>query len=56
MSTCRSYGLYQTRVDVPRRTIYDDEGREKMGADHLRRVIGCFTQVRRAGTTHKLLT
>ena len=47
VSTCRPDGLYQTQgVDVPYCTIYDDEGREKMGADHPRRVIGYFTSWR----------
>lgn len=41
---CRPDGLYQTEgVTVPYCTIYDKEGREKMGADHPRRVIGYFT-------------
>ncbi|WP_025528746.1 Ig-like domain-containing protein [Vibrio parahaemolyticus] len=40
-SNCRPDGLYQTTgVDVPYCSIYDEEGREKMGADHPRRVIG----------------
>ncbi len=47
VSSCRPDGLYQTQgVDVPYCTIYDDEGREKMGADHPRRVIGYFTSWR----------
>jgi len=47
VSTCRPDGLYQTQgVDVPYCTIYDDEGREKMGVDHPRRVIGYFTSWR----------
>lgn len=46
-SNCRPDGLYQTSgVDVPYCTIYDEEGREKMGADHPRRVIGYFTSWR----------
>ncbi len=44
---CRPEGLYQTEgVNVPYCTIYDEEGREKMGADHPRRVIGYFTSWR----------
>ncbi|NLS13301.1 chitinase [Vibrio sp. SM6] len=47
IATCRPDGLYQTPgVDVPYCTIYDEEGREKMGADHPRRVIGYFTSWR----------
>lgn len=46
-NTCRPDGLYQTEgVNVPYCTIYDDEGREIMGADHPRRVIGYFTSWR----------
>lgn len=41
---CRPDGLYTTPgVDVPYCSVYDSEGREKMGADHQRRVIGYFT-------------
>lgn len=41
---CRPDGLYKTAgVDVPYCSVYDAEGREKMGADHQRRVIGYFT-------------
>ncbi|AOT57899.1 Chitodextrinase precursor [Streptomyces rubrolavendulae] len=41
---CRPDGLYQTPgVDVPYCSVYDTEGREKMGPDHQRRVIGYFT-------------
>ncbi|MBC9715735.1 chitinase C-terminal domain-containing protein [Streptomyces sp. TRM66268-LWL] len=41
---CRPDGLYQTPgVDVPYCSVYDTAGREKMGADHQRRVIGYFT-------------
>nr|WET51959.1 chitinase VBCH02 [Vibrio sp.] len=44
---CRPDGLYQTPgVQVPYCTVYDGEGREKMGADHPRRVIGYFTSWR----------
>lgn len=44
---CRPDGLYQTEgVNVPYCTIYDDQGREIMGADHPRRVIGYFTSWR----------
>ncbi|MFD7261568.1 chitinase C-terminal domain-containing protein [Streptomyces sp. NPDC059874] len=42
--SCRPDGLYKTAgVDVPYCSVYDSEGREKMGADHQRRVIGYFT-------------
>ncbi|MFZ3493342.1 chitinase C-terminal domain-containing protein [Streptomyces sp. 5.8] len=42
--SCRPDGMYTTPgVDVPYCTVYDTEGREKMGADHQRRVIGYFT-------------
>ncbi|MDX3538887.1 glycosyl hydrolase family 18 protein [Streptomyces sp. MB09-01] len=42
--SCRPDGLYRTAgVDVPYCSVYDSEGREKMGADHQRRVIGYFT-------------
>ncbi|GAA2923847.1 chitinase C-terminal domain-containing protein [Streptomyces enissocaesilis] len=42
--SCRPDGLYRTPgVDVPYCSVYDTEGREKMGADHQRRVIGYFT-------------
>ncbi|MBY8848074.1 hypothetical protein K7G98_05155 [Saccharothrix sp. MB29] len=50
---CRPDGLYQTPgVAVPYCTVYDTEGRERMGADHARRVIGYFTSWRtgRGGT------
>lgn len=44
---CRPEGLYQTAgVAVPYCTVYDQQGREKMGADHPRRVIGYFTSWR----------
>lgn len=47
VSSCRPDGLYQTEgVMVPYCTIYDESGREKMGADHPRRVIGYFTSWR----------
>ncbi|WP_432157171.1 chitinase C-terminal domain-containing protein [Streptomyces sp. bgisy153] len=43
-SSCRPDGLYTTPgVDVPYCSVYDSAGREKMGADHQRRVIGYFT-------------
>lgn len=46
-SSCRPDGLYQTEgINVPYCSIYDEEGREKMGADHPRRVIGYFTSWR----------
>ncbi|WP_406205948.1 glycosyl hydrolase family 18 protein [Streptomyces sp. NBC_01017] len=42
--SCRPDGLYRTPdVDVPYCSVYDSAGREKMGADHQRRVIGYFT-------------
>ncbi|MCX5202614.1 glycosyl hydrolase family 18 protein [Streptomyces sp. NBC_00237] len=42
--SCRPDGLYKTPgVDVPYCSVYDTEGREKMGADHQRRIIGYFT-------------
>ncbi|CAO0826758.1 Chitinase OS=Streptomyces microflavus OX=1919 GN=Smic_10640 PE=4 SV=1 [Streptomyces microflavus] len=45
--SCRPDGLYKTPgVDVPYCSVYDGEGREKMGADHKRRVIGYFTNWR----------
>ncbi|WP_282696472.1 chitinase C-terminal domain-containing protein [Streptomyces sp. CC208A] len=45
--SCRPDGLYKTPgVDVPYCSVYDTEGREKMGADHQRRVIGYFTSWR----------
>ncbi|MBT1185584.1 chitinase [Streptomyces sp. CJ_13] len=41
---CRPDGLYKTAgADVPYCSVYDSEGREKMGPDHQRRVIGYFT-------------
>ncbi|MFI1682466.1 chitinase C-terminal domain-containing protein [Streptomyces sp. NPDC020607] len=43
-ASCRPDGLYQTPgVDVPYCSVYDSDGREKMGADHQRRTIGYFT-------------
>ncbi|MFI9546033.1 chitinase C-terminal domain-containing protein [Streptomyces sp. NPDC052016] len=43
-ASCRPDGLYATPgVDVPYCSVYDSAGREKMGADHQRRVIGYFT-------------
>ncbi|WP_428775255.1 chitinase C-terminal domain-containing protein [Vibrio sp.] len=46
-SDCRPDGLFQTPgVTVPYCSVYDQEGREKMGADHPRRVIGYFTSWR----------
>lgn len=45
--SCRPDGLYQTPgVNVPYCTVYDENGREKMGADHARRIIGYFTSWR----------
>ncbi|MCK6263617.1 chitinase C-terminal domain-containing protein [Vibrio sp. ZSDE26] len=47
VSNCRPDGLYQTEgVNVPYCSVYDEEGRELMGADHPRRVIGYFTSWR----------
>lgn len=47
VSTCRPDGLYQTEgVNVPYCSIYDQDGREMMGVDHPRRVIGYFTSWR----------
>ena len=44
---CKPQGLYQTPgVNTPYCTVYDANGREKMGADHPRRVIGYFTSWR----------
>ncbi|TQF13701.1 chitinase [Myxococcus llanfairpwllgwyngyllgogerychwyrndrobwllllantysiliogogogochensis] len=41
---CRPDGLYPTPgVSVPYCQVYDSAGREKMGADHPRRLIGYFT-------------
>ncbi|MGF1834675.1 chitinase C-terminal domain-containing protein [Photobacterium sanguinicancri] len=47
VNNCRPDGLYQTEgVNVPYCTIYDQDGREQMGVDHPRRVIGYFTSWR----------
>ncbi len=47
VASCRPDGLYQTEgINVPYCTVYDAEGREQMGADHPRRVIGYFTSWR----------
>ncbi|GAA6205864.1 glycosyl hydrolase family 18 protein [Thalassotalea sp. SU-HH00458] len=44
---CRPAGLYQTpNVNTPYCTVYDVNGREIMGADHPRRIIGYFTSWR----------
>ncbi|MEU3598280.1 glycosyl hydrolase family 18 protein [Streptomyces sp. NPDC006798] len=46
-SSCRPEGLYTTPgVDVPYCSVYDADGREKMGADHQRRIIGYFANWR----------
>lgn len=46
-ANCRPDGLYQTEgINVPYCTAYDEDGRELMGADHPRRVIGYFTSWR----------
>ncbi|MCZ2526147.1 chitinase C-terminal domain-containing protein [Streptomyces sp. HB2AG] len=43
-SACRPDGLYTTPgTNVPYCSVYDADGREKMGADHQRRIIGYFT-------------
>ncbi|WP_260259622.1 chitinase C-terminal domain-containing protein [Vibrio intestinalis] len=47
VQSCRPDGLFQTPgTNVPYCTIYDENGRELMGADHPRRVIGYFTSWR----------
>ncbi|MGL5759288.1 chitinase C-terminal domain-containing protein [Plesiomonas sp.] len=47
---CRPEGLYKTPgVAVPYCTVYDKDGREVMGADHPRRIIGYFTSWRTGG-------
>ncbi len=47
VSNCRPEGLYQTPgINVPYCSIYDADGREDMGADHPRRIIGYFTSWR----------
>lgn len=44
---CRPDGLYQTPgVTTPYCDVYDTDGREVMGADHKRRIIGYFTSWR----------
>ncbi len=44
---CRPDGLYQTPgIKVPYCSVYDEHGREKMGDDHPRRIIGYFTSWR----------
>ncbi|WP_440589693.1 glycosyl hydrolase family 18 protein [Pseudoalteromonas pernae] len=44
---CRPAGLYQTPgVNTPYCSVYDENGRELMGADHPRRIIGYFTSWR----------
>ncbi len=46
-AACRPDGLYATpNLDVPYCTVYDSNGRELMGADHKRRIIGYFTSWR----------
>jgi hypothetical protein len=43
-AACRPDGMYRTPgADVPYCSVYDTGGREKMGADHQRRIIGYFT-------------
>ena len=47
---CQPAGLYQTpEVNTPYCSVYDADGREIMGADHPRRVIGYFTSWRNGG-------
>ncbi|CCQ12805.1 Chitodextrinase precursor [Pseudoalteromonas luteoviolacea B = ATCC 29581] len=47
LSDCRPDGLYQTPgIKVPYCSVYDENGREKMGLDHPRRIIGYFTSWR----------
>ncbi|WP_368485868.1 glycosyl hydrolase family 18 protein [Pseudoalteromonas sp. SD03] len=47
VTDCQPQGLYQTPgVNTPYCTVYDADGREVMGADHPRRVIGYFTSWR----------
>jgi chitinase len=44
---CQPRGLYQTpETNTPYCTVYDVDGREEMGTDHPRRVIGYFTSWR----------
>ncbi|MCG9760438.1 glycosyl hydrolase family 18 protein [Pseudoalteromonas sp. Isolate6] len=46
-NSCVPHGLYQTPNTSPNYCdIYDENGREKMGSDHPRRVIGYFTSWR----------
>ncbi|MET7397902.1 glycosyl hydrolase family 18 protein [Dactylosporangium sp. NPDC005572] len=46
-AACRPDGLYQTPgVTVPYCNAYDTNGRETLGADHGRRIIGYFTSWR----------
>ena len=46
-TACQPRGLYQTpETNTPYCTVYDVNGREEMGADHPRRVIGYFTSWR----------
>ena len=44
---CRPQGLYATpNLAVPYCSVYDHQGREKLGPDHQRRIIGYFTSWR----------
>lgn len=44
---CRPQGLHRTPgIDVPYCTVYDIDGREDLGANHQRRIIGYFTSWR----------
>ena len=46
-AACRPDGLYPTPgVTVPYCNVYDTNGRENLGADHGRRIIGYFTSWR----------
>ncbi|WP_283138011.1 chitinase C-terminal domain-containing protein [Rhizohabitans arisaemae] len=49
--TCRPDGLYKSPgVAAPYCLVYDENGREKLGADHGRRIIGYFTGWRHGKT------
>ena len=46
-ASCQPEGLYQTTgIDVPYCSVYDENGRERLGANHNRRIIGYFTSWR----------
>ena len=44
--TCRPDGLLPTAAQTPYCTVYDQNGREKLGSNHSRRIIGYFTSWR----------